>query len=239
MGKKYASMQEELAARRAAEVREITAEPADLTASGHFERASGKRSGRSFARQERSRLLKKIPMQDQKIIVLLIAIVVTILVSVGAGYFHSESPEQGETSPTQTTQETWTPRSEETGIGEYSTTVDIYEYAARKTTALVDERPLYGSIYRKIQVVADRYQSGCTWYVHEGRIYLSPNCSYEDEPADLVMIWVQATNEIRGLLEAEPEEQLAETPIIVMVHDESWRMHLLLINGEVEFVAEN
>ncbi|MBQ9015988.1 MAG: hypothetical protein IJ109_10835 [Firmicutes bacterium] len=252
MSKKYMSMQEELAARRAAgESREGAGEHSDLTASGHFERSSA--AGRSTVIRRAAGSGRtggsagpKSPKAVAAVVLMIAAAAVSAIIG---AYVHVSEPQPVPEQRTQATEWTVTtqtaettrtagsPKSEAAKINERSSLTEIYNYAEAHTEPPEDPNALYGQIYWDIGEIVDRYEADCTWYIHEGLIYVSPTCAEGEELQKLEKTWGKATKEIRALIETYEKD---DAPIIIMVHiEDQWRLQLFMIDGQTEFMSES
>lgn len=267
MSKKYMSMQEELAARRAAsENREVTAERSDLAASGHFERSGQKgpmsRRGSSHrpGQANRSRQANRPestsrprPRGPEKmggaslhrgtVVIVVVLVAVIAIAAIVAGYMHSKELQPEPTDWTQATESTrtptestWAPRSEDAEIDEWASLNDIYAYMDARTEPMEEPESLYGEVYWDIREIIYQYQKDCNWYIHEGRIFVSPQCALDDDPQTLAATWREASDKIHKKLETANKENASV--IIAIRSNEDWRLRMLLIDGETEFVSE-
>ena len=248
MSKKYMSMQEELAARRAAsENREVTAERSDLAASGHFERSEQRgpmsRRGSSHrpGQANRSRQTNR-PGQANRPGTVSGSKVIAIAAIV-AGYMHSKELQPETTDWTQATESTrtptestWAPRSEDAEIDEWASLNDIYAYMDARTEPMEEPESLYGEVYWDIREIIYQYQKDCNWYIHEGRIFVSPQCALDDDPRTLAATWREVSDKIHKKLETANKENASV--VIAIRSNEDWRLRMLLIDGETEFVSE-
>ena len=276
MAKKYMSMQEELAARRAAsESREISPDQGDLAASGHFERSSTSR-GRSrykalsgpgrrkalpgpnrYKRMDgsnqskmmdslsQSKLMTKLgqsrglagmSLMQRSIFVVIIAVVASaVIITSIAAFFLSYDQETEWSDPPEMSEEYLTEEAEEAGLEEYSSNTEIYSYVEERTEPFEDEKSLYGDTYFNIMDIVEQHDEEFNCFITNGRIYVSPTCSDEDDPAQLEKTWKSVSDEIQSELESQDQE---EAPVIIMVHSESWRLRLLMIDGRTEYKSE-
>ena len=261
MSKKYMSMQEELAARRAAsENREVTAERSDLAASGHFERSgqrgpmsrrgSSHRPGQANRPGSTSRPRPRGPekmggasLHRGTVVIVVVLVAVIAIAAIVAGYMHSKELQPEPTDWTQATESTrtptestWAPRSEDAEIDEWASLNDIYAYMDARTEPMEEPESLYGEVYWDIREIIYQYQKDCNWYIHEGRIFVSPQCALDDDPQTLAATWREASDKIHKKLETANKENASV--VIAIRSNEDWRLRMLLIDGETEFVSE-
>lgn len=283
MSIKYTSMQEELAARRAAgEKREPAADRNDLESSGHFERTSeivkykGQRrrpgSNRNTGSYSRSRQgsptdpkvrlaltdhfsQQKRPgpggwmfssMRRSVMTFIFLVVGVAVITAAVAAFMHSKEAQPAPTDPTEITemkgmtgssQAGGTTETKAGGINEHSSLTDIYAYSEAKTEPMKDPQSLYGETYWSIKDIINEYEKDCSWYIKEGRIYVSPLCLDTDDPEELTQTWGRATERIHEKIEADGKN---DAPVIVTVHTkEKWRLMLLLIDGRTEFLSQS
>lgn len=168
--------------------------------------------------------------------VIVVLVVVIAIASIIAGYIHIKEYQQDLTDMTEPTEFTWAPPSGDVEIDEWASLNDIYAFIDERTEPMEEPESLYGDVYWDIRDIIYRYQKDCNWYIHEGRIFVSPECDLDDDPETLAATWTEASDKIHKKLETADKENASV--VIAIRSGEDWRLRMLLIDGGIEFVSE-